>query len=73
MVVDVQGYVVSTQNFETKPEDDRFYDMDHPPADQVALGIRSASEFPNQLDLQADHVCFGVSRGRCHNVKRRSA
>jgi hypothetical protein len=41
--------------------------MDHPPADQVALGNRLANASPNQLAPQADRVCSGISRGRRQN------
>jgi hypothetical protein len=45
-------------------------DMDHPPADQVALGNRLANQLTNQLGLQADHVCSGAPGGSCPNLKQ---
>jgi hypothetical protein len=45
-------------------------DIDHPPADQVAIGNRLANQLPNQLDCQADHVCSGIPRGRRHTIEQ---
>jgi hypothetical protein len=67
MVVDVEGRVVSTRDIETRHLQTSS-DMGHPPADQVALGNRLASELPNQFDFPADDVCSGVPRGRCRLV-----
>jgi hypothetical protein len=71
MVVDVAGQVVLTHDLETR-HPTMSSDMDHPPADQVALGKRLANQVPNQLDFQADHVCSGIPRRKHPNLNQLS-